>query len=96
MDMRIIKRKVCYCTVCNDVREIKQAWDEEQEKLVENGDQEETQSFPGVDGYAIKNADDYSYMTTEICANCMHTLIKGVNLITSQKLTGISLNNGNQ
>lgn len=94
MDMRIFKKQVTYCSTCNDVRELKRAWDEEQETLVENGEQEETKQFPGVPGYVIKDADDYSYLSTEICESCMQTLIKGVNLINNQKLTGISLHNG--
>lgn len=96
MDMRIIKRDVCYCAICNDVRDAKMVWDTEQEALVESGDLEEAKQFPGVRGYAIKNADDYSYMTTEICESCMNALIKGVGLINGQKLTGISLSNGIQ
>lgn len=95
MDIRIVKRNVCYCAICNDVREIKNAWEAEQETLVENGEQEEAISFPGVPGYMMKDADDYSYLSTEICENCMHTLMKGVNLIINQKLTGVSLSNGN-
>lgn len=96
MDMRIIKKNVCYCATCNDVREIKLAWDAEQEKLVDNGEQEEAKQFPGVKGYVIKDADDYSYLNTEICENCMHTMMRGVGIMIDQNLTGISLSNGNQ
>jgi hypothetical protein len=96
MDIRIIKSNVIYCDVCKDVRELKESWDEGQASLVENGEQEETKPFPGVPGYIIKDADDYKYSHNEICENCMKTLIKGVNLITSQNLTGISICNGNK
>lgn len=96
MDIRIIKANVTYCDVCKDVRELKETWDEGQKLLVESGEQEDIKPFPGVAGYIIKDADDYKYSHNEICENCMKTLIKGVNLITSQNLTGVSINNGNK
>ena len=95
MDIRIIKGSVVYCDVCKDVRELKETWDEGQKLLVDNGEQEEAKQFPGVPGYIIKDADDYKYSHNEICENCMNVLIKGVRIIGEQKLTGISLNNGN-
>lgn len=92
MDMRIIKRKVSYCEICEDVKALKDSWDEGQNLLVENGEQEEPVPFPGVSGYTIKDADEYKYSHTEICENCMNALMKGVNIINVQKLTGISMN----
>ena len=94
MDIRIAKKNVSYCAICNEVRELKDAWDADQEELVENGHQEEAIRFKGVPGYMMKDTDDYSFINTEICECCMHTLIKGVNLINSQHLTGVSLDNG--
>lgn len=96
MDIRIIKGAVCYCDVCKEVRELKETWDEGQKLLVDNGEQEDMIPFPGVAGYIIKDADDYKYSHNEICENCMNALIKGVRIIGEQKLTGISLNNGNK
>lgn len=96
MDIRIIKGAVTYCEVCKEVREIKEQWDEEQKLAVDDGRQEEPTQFPGVPGYIIKDADDYKYSHNEICENCMNALMKGVNIINNQKLTGISLNNGNR
>ena len=92
MDIRIIKENVRYCSICNEVADAKKAWDSEQEVLVEEGTQEEAVQYPGVPGYRIKEADDYKWGTTEICEKCMHAIMKGVGLINSQKLTGISLN----
>ena len=94
MDVKIGKKNVSYCAICDDVRELKNAWDAEQEELVECGHQEEAKAFAGVPGYMIKDAGDYTYLSTEICECCMQTLIRGVNLINSQKLTGVSLDNG--
>ena len=92
MDIRIIKSPVSYCTICNDVRELREAWDEGQKLLVDNGEQEEPVQFPGVPGYVVKDADDYKYNHNEICEKCMNTLMKGVVIIIDQKLTGISIN----
>lgn len=91
MDIRIIKGNVRYCTVCKEVYELNKNWEEEQELLVENGEQEEPVPFPGVSGYTIKDADEYKFGTTEICEKCMNAIIKGVNLINLQKLTGVSI-----
>lgn len=91
MDIRIVKRAVTYCTFCNDVRDMKEAWDEGQRLLVDNGEQEERKSFPGVPGYAVKDADDFKYMTNEVCEKCMHTVMKGVHIILDHNLTGISI-----
>lgn len=96
MDIRIIKSSVAYCDICKDVRELRETWDEGQKLLVDNGEQEEARQFPGVSGYIIKDADDYKYSHNEICENCMNALMKGVKIIYEQKLSGISLNNGNQ
>ena len=93
MDIRIIKGAVTYCDVCKEVRELKEAWDEGQKLLVDNGEQEEPKQFPGVPGYIIKDADDYKYSHNEICECCMHTLMKGVAIIHEQGLSGVSLNN---
>lgn len=92
MDIRIMKKNVSYCNICDDVSKLRQVWEEGQELLVEKGEQEETKNFPGVPGYYIKDADDYRYSHNEICEKCMHGIMKGVSLINSQKLTGISLN----
>ena len=91
MDIRIIKTSVSYCDVCKEVRSLKEAWDDGQKLLVENGEQEDMVSFPGVPGYIVKDADDYKYSHNEICKNCMHTLMKGISIINEQGLTGISL-----
>ena len=96
MDVRIIKGAVSYCDICKDVRELRDTWDEGQKLLVETGEQEEAKPFPGVAGYTIKDADDYKYSHNEICENCMKALMKGVRIISEQKLSGISLNNDNQ
>ena len=93
MDIRIIKKKVTYCAVCEEVRELRTLWDEEQSELVECGHQEERIPFKGVDGYLIKDNDDYRYSSNEICSKCMHTIMKGVTIINSQHLTGVSLSN---
>lgn len=91
MDIRIMKSPVTYCVICNDVRELKEAWDEGQKLLVDNGEQEDVVQFPGVPGYVVKDADDYKYNHSEICEGCMHTLMKGVAIIHEQGLTGVSL-----
>lgn len=96
MDIRILKKPVTYCTICNDVKEMKDAWNEGQKLLVDNGEQEEPKPFPGVPGYLIKDNDDFRYSYNEICENCMKTLMKGVTIITEQNLTGISICNGNK
>ena len=92
MDIRIIKKNVSYCTICDDVKNMREVWDEGQRLLVEKGEQEEAVQFPGVPGYSIKDADDYTFICSDICENCMHTLMKGVTIIHEQNLTGISLN----
>lgn len=92
MDVRIIKSNVTYCDICKEVRNLKESWDEGQQLLVDNNEQEERKQFPGVPGYVIKDADDYVYSHNEICEKCMHTLMKGVNIMKANKLTGISLN----
>jgi hypothetical protein len=91
MDVRILKKPVTFCTICNDVSELRNAWDEGQKLLVDSGEQDEPKSFPGVPGYLIKDNDDYRYSYNEVCEKCMHTLMKGVTIINSQGLTGISL-----
>ena len=96
MDIRILKKPVTYCTICDDVAEMRNAWDAGQKLLVESGEQEEVKLFPGVPGYEIRDNDDHKYGYNSICDNCMHTLMKGVKLIIDQKLTGISISNGNK
>lgn len=91
MDIRIIKSNVTYCTICDDVSEARREWDAEQKLAVDDGRQEEAIKYPGVPGYIIKDADDYKFTHNEICEHCIRTLMKGVNIITEQDLTGISL-----
>lgn len=95
MDIRIIKQNVRYCTVCNEVSELKKSWEEGQKLLVENEEQEEEVQFPGVPGYLIKDTDDYKFGYMEVCEKCMKTLMHGVSLIESNNLTGISLDSNN-
>ena len=92
MDIRITKGNVTYCVVCEGVEDAKKEWNDKQKSLVESGEQEEAVKFPGVPGYIIKDADDFKYSHSEICEECMHTLMRGVTVIHEQDLTGISLN----
>lgn len=95
MDIRITKANVKYCRVCDHVGELRNAWDDEQKLLVDEGKQEEAKEFAGVPGYIIKDADEYKFSYDCICGNCMHAIIKGVDIINRQNLTGISLNSLN-
>ena len=91
MDIRIIKEKVRYCMICEEVSELKDAWDLKQAELMENGEIEDPEPFPGVSGYTIKDSDQYKYGYNNICERCMNTVVRGVQLINTQKLTGISI-----
>lgn len=92
MDIRITKQNVRYCSVCNEVRDMKESWEQGQRLLVESGEQEQEIQFPGVPGYLVKDNDDYKYGSMEVCEKCMHTLLHGVSLIKQHNLVGISLN----
>lgn len=92
MDIRIIKSNVTYCTICDDVSNMKKQWDEEQKLAVEDGRKEEAVQFPGVPGYMIKDTDDYKFSHNEICECCMNTLMRGVTIIHENGLLGVSLN----
>lgn len=91
MDIRIIKADVTYCAICDEVSEMKKQWDTEQQLAIDDGRQEEATRFKGVPGYIVKDADDYKFSHSEICEQCMHTLMRGVTIIHEQNLTGISL-----
>lgn len=92
MDIRIIKSHVTFCEICDDVKELKNSWDAEQDRLKAENDDYEVKEFQGVPGYIIKDADDYKYSTNRICERCMRSIVRGVTLISNQKLTGVSIN----
>lgn len=91
MDIRIVKANVTYCVICDDVSEAKKEWDAGQQSAIDDGKQEEAIKFPGVPGYIVKDADDFKFSHSEICEECMHTLMKGVTIIHEQDLTGVSM-----
>lgn len=91
MDIRIIKANVTFCAVCDEVSEMRKAWDAEQQLAIDGGRQEEAIKFSGVPGYIVKDADDYKFSHSEICNQCMHTIMRGVTIITEQNLTSVSL-----
>lgn len=91
MDIRITKANVTYCVICDEVSEMKKAWDAEQQLAIDDGRQEEAIRFAGVPGYIVKDADDFRFTHNEVCDKCMHTIMRGVTIITEQNLTGVSL-----
>lgn len=91
MDIRIIKANVTFCAICDDVSEMRKAWDAEQQLAVDDGRQEKATPYAGVPGYIVKDADDYKFSHSEICDKCMHTIMRGVTIIAEQDLTSVSL-----
>lgn len=92
MDIRIIKSYVTRCEICDDVKELRNSWEAEQDRLKAENDDYEVKKFQGVPGYIIKDADDYKYSTNHICEKCMRSIVRGVTLISNQRLTGVSIN----
>ena len=92
MDIRIIKSYVTHCEICDDVKELRYSWEAEQDRLKAESDDYEVKEFQGVPGYINKDADGYKYSTNHICEKCMRSVVRGVTLISNQKLTGVSIN----